>query len=157
MLPRQSIPATRTRRLSTAEGEAFDAFLRASATMSHALERLAGDRGGLPLGEHFLLVQLARGPESGIRPTELAAKSLLTKSGLTRALDRLEKDGLVGRRVCESDKRGYFVVLRPKGRHLLRRAFPAHARAIVRHFADPLSGTDLAAIAAALERIAAAS
>ena len=109
------------------------------------------------MGEHFLLVQIARGPETGVRPGDLAAQSLLTKSGLTRALDRLEKDGLVERRSCPSDKRGYLVVLTSRGRHLLKRAFPGHARAVARHFADPLAGSDLAPLIAALERIAAAS
>ena len=81
----------------------WEAFLRAYAVTSHALERLADSRGGLPLGEHFLLVQVARGPEEGIRPTDLAARSLLTKSGVTRAIDRLERDGLVERRSCPTD------------------------------------------------------
>ena len=154
-MPTQSIPKPLTkRRLRQEEIEAFDAFLRASAALTHALERLADSRGGLPLGEHFLLVQIARGPETGVRPGDLAARSLLTKSGLTRALDRLEKDGLIAHGACPSDKRGYFVVLTPKGRRMLVRAFPGHARAIARHFADPLAGTDLAALAAAFERIA---
>lgn len=125
--------------------------------MSHALERLADSRGGLPLAEHFLLVQLAKGGEAGIRPTDLAARSLLTKSGLTRALIRLERDGLVGRRVCPSDKRGYFVTITPKGQRLLRRAAPGHIRAIAKHFSDPLSESELAVLATALERIASAA
>jgi DNA-binding MarR family transcriptional regulator len=157
-LPTQSIPRSASnRRLRPEEVEAFDAFLRASAALTHALERVAESRGGLPLSEHFVLVQVARGPETGVRPSDLARQSLLTKSGLTRALDRLEKDGLIGRRVCPSDKRGYFVVLTEKGRRLLKRAFPGHARAVARHFADPLAGSDLPTLVAALERIAAAA
>ena len=118
------------------------------------LERVAESRGGLPLGEHFLLVQVARGPETGIRPTDLAARSLLTKSGITRALDRLEQDGLVARRVCPSDKRGSLVVLTPRGRRLLRRSAPSHIRAIAKHFAEPLSSDELAVMTTAMERIA---
>src|SRR6266849_5754966 len=117
----QSIPRSK-RRLSEAEIRAWEAFQRAYAATSHMLERVAESRGGLPLGEHFLLVQIARGPETGIRPTDLAALSLVTKSGVTRALDRLEQDGLVERRTCPSDKRGYLVVLTARGRRLLRRS-----------------------------------
>ena len=122
---------------------------------SHALERASGSRGGLPLGEHFLLVQIARGPETGIRPTELAARSLLTKSGVTRAVDRLEREGLVARRECPSDGRGQHVLLTGAGRRLLKRAYPSHMRAIATHFADPLSEQELASLTTMLERIAA--
>src|SRR4029079_15862792 len=116
----QSIPTKRKRRLRQAEEAGWESFLRAYAATSHALERLADSRGGLPLGEHFLLVQIARGPEAGIRPTDLAARSLLTKSGVTRAIDRLERDGLVARNACPTDGRAFHIVLTPRGRHLLK-------------------------------------
>ncbi len=132
----------------------WEAFLRAYSVTSHAFERLADSRGGLPLGEHFLLVQVARGPETGIRPTDLAARSLLTKSGVTRAIDRLERDGLVERRSCPTDGRGSHIVLTPSGKRLLKRAAPSHVRAIAEHFADPLSSQQLAELTVALERIA---
>jgi DNA-binding MarR family transcriptional regulator len=122
---------------------------------SHALEREAESRGGLPLGEHFLLVQIARGPETGIRPTDLAARSLLTKSGVTRAIDRLERVGLVERRECPSDGRGQHVLLTAAGKRLLKRSAPSNIRAIAKHFADPLSAEELRTLTTALERIAA--
>lgn len=152
-MPTQAIPKSR-RRLSEAEGRAWEAFLRAYAATSHALERAAETRGGLPIGEHFLLVQIARGPETGVRPMDLAERSLLTKSGITRALDRLERDGLLERRECPSDKRGWLVVLTAKGRHLVRRSAPDHVRAIAKHFADPLTSDEITVITAAMERIA---
>jgi DNA-binding MarR family transcriptional regulator len=152
-LPTQAIPKSR-RRLSEAEGRAWEAFLRAYAATSHALERAAETRGGLPIGEHFLLVQVARGPETGVRPMDLAERSLLTKSGITRALDRLERDGLLERRECPSDKRGWLVVLTAKGRHLVRRSAPGHIRAIAKHFADPLTSDEITVVTAAMERIA---
>ena len=154
-MPTQSIPTKRKRRLSQAEEAGWESFLRAYAATSHALERLADSRGGLPLGEHFLLVQIARGPETGIRPTELAARSLLTKSGVTRAIDRLEADGLVERTSCPSDGRGSHVVLTSRGRHLLVRSAPGHIRAVATHFADPLSPHELAVLTTALDKIAA--
>ncbi len=128
--------------------------MRAWAVTSHALEGEAESRGGLSLGEHFLLVLIARGPETGTRPTDLAAHALLTKSGVTRAIDRLEREGLVERRVCPTDRRGQHVLLTPGGRRLLKRAAPSHIRAIARHFADPLSARELEVMTTALERIA---
>ena len=154
-LPTQSIPDKSKRRLSQAEEAGWEAFVRAYAVTSHALERQADSRGGLPLGEHFLLVQIARGPETGIRPTDLAARSLLTKSGVTRALDRLEHDELVERKACPTDGRGLHVLLTPRGRHLLKRSAPGHIRAIAAHFADPLSAHELAALTSALNKIVA--
>jgi DNA-binding MarR family transcriptional regulator len=153
LLPTQSIPKSK-RRLSEAEVAGWEAFLRAHAVTSHALERLADSRGGLPLGEHFLLVQIARGPEAGIRPTDLAARSLLTKSGVTRAVDRLERDGLVERRACPTDGRGQHIVLTARGRRLVRRAAPGHMRLVAKHFGDALSPSELAVLTTALERIA---
>jgi DNA-binding MarR family transcriptional regulator len=132
----------------------WEAFFRAYAATSHALERLTDSRAGLPLGDHFLLVQIARGPETGIRPTDLAARSLLTKSGLTRAIDRLERGGLVERRACPTDGRAQHILLTARGRRLLRRAAPGHIRAIAKHFADPLTAEELAVVTRAMERIA---
>ncbi len=153
-LPTQPIPRRR-RRLSETEVRAFEAFLRAYAVTSQALEREAASRRGLPLGEHFLLVQIGKGPQHGTRPSELAARSHLTRSGVTRAIDRLVTDGLVERRVCPGDGRGQLLVLTARGRHLLKRAAPSHMRAIAEHFADPLSVEELAVVTHALERIAA--
>lgn len=143
------------RRLSESEARAWDAFQRAYAATALALERAATARGGLPLVDHSLLAQIARGPETGVRPGDLVGRGTLTKSGITRALDRLERDGLVARRVCPSDKRGSFVVLTAKGRHLLRRAAPGHIRALAKHFAEPMTADELRVVTAAMERIAA--
>lgn len=152
-MPAQVISGKR-RRLSETEVTAWEAFLRAYAVTSHALEREAASRDGLPLGEHFLLVQIGRGPAYGTRPSELSARSHLTKSGVTRAIDRLVGDGLVERRVCPTDGRGQLLVLSTKGRRLLRRSAPSHMRAIATHFADPLSTEELVLLTSALERIA---
>lgn len=143
--------------MSEEEFRAWDAFQRAYAATTLALERAAEARGGLPLIDHTLLAQIARGPETGMRPSDLAGRGLLTKSGITRALDRLEADGLVGRRTCPSDRRGYLVVLTPKGRSRLLRAAPGHIRAIAEHFAEPLTSEELATLTRVMERIAASA
>lgn len=151
----QSIPP-RKRRLSQAEIQAWETFLLAHAVATRSVEREAGARLGLPLGEHHLLVQLARAPEVGVRPTDLAQRSLLTKSGLTRAVERLADAGLVQRNVCPTDGRSYFVALTPKGRRLVRRAAPGHVRSIAAHFADLLSPAERDMLTGMMERIAAA-
>ena len=151
----QSIPRAR-RRLSEAEIATWEAFLLAHAAVTRSLEREAGARLGVPLGEHHLLVQLARAPEVGLRPTDLAKRSLLTKSGLTRAIERLVAGGLIQRNVCPTDGRSYFVALTPKGRRLVVRAAPGHVRSIAAHFADLLSPSERETLTAVMERIIAA-
>ena len=124
--------------------------------VTRAVEREAGDRLGLPLGEHHLLVQLARAPDAGLRPTDLAKRSLLTKSGLTRAIERLVDAGLARRNVCPTDGRSYFVALTPKGRRSVVRAAPGHIRSISAHFAEQLSPAERDTLTIVMERIASA-
>ena len=89
--------------------------------MTLELDREAEASGGLAHTDHLVLIAVAESPETGIRPMDLADLAALTKSGLTRVLDRLEKDGLVARRTCPSDGRGQLVVVTAQGRRALRR------------------------------------
>jgi DNA-binding MarR family transcriptional regulator len=129
----------------------------ASVAVTRAMDRDSQATNGHPLAEHHLLAVLAEAAETGMRPTDLAVASTLTKSGLTRAVDRLEMEGLIERRVCASDGRGQLIVLTPKGRQTLRRAAPEFFRAVARHFADHLSERELDVLTSPLERIAAAA
>ena len=124
----------------------------ASVAVTRGMDRDSQAANGLPLAEHHLLAVLGEGPDTGIRPTDLAAASTLTKSGLTRAVDRLESAGLIERRECPSDGRGQLIALTAKG----RRAAPEFFRAIARHFADHLTEPEIETITGAFERIAAA-
>jgi DNA-binding MarR family transcriptional regulator len=96
----------------------------ASVAVTRGMDRDSEAASGLPLAEHHLLAVLGEAAESGVRPTDLALASTLTKSGLTRAVDRLEAEGLIERRVCPSDGRGQLIALTAKGRRTLRRAAP---------------------------------
>lgn len=128
----------------------------ASVAVTRGMDRDSLAANGLPLAEHHLLAVLGEAGDEGIRPTDLAAASTLTKSGLTRAVDRLESAGLIERRSCPSDGRGQLIALTAKGRQTLRRAAPEFFRSIARHFADHLTDRDIEAVATAFERIAAA-
>jgi DNA-binding MarR family transcriptional regulator len=129
----------------------------ASAVVARAMERDAEASGGLGMSEHHLLAILADAPGRVMRPTELAERSPLTKSGLTRAVDRLASLGLLERRVCPSDGRGQLVALTARGLRAMRRAAPGHFRAIARSFADYLTDREADTIALALERVVAGS
>jgi DNA-binding MarR family transcriptional regulator len=128
----------------------------ASVAVTRGMDRASQAASGLPLAEHHLLAVLGEAGEAGIRPTDLARASTLTKSGLTRAVDRLESVRLIERRTCPTDGRGQLIALTAKGRHTLRRAAPGFFGAVGRHFADHLTEREIEAVTSAFERIAAA-
>jgi DNA-binding MarR family transcriptional regulator len=88
---------------------------------------------------------------------DLAAAVLLSRSGLTRLVDRLVTAGLVERRACPSDRRGALAALTDEGLAALRRAAPVHLRGIEAHFASELADEELPVLQAALDRVLAAA
>jgi DNA-binding MarR family transcriptional regulator len=136
------------------ELRAWLTFLRAAAVARRAVENEGERTSGLRLSEHFVLHVLKIGPAAGIRPAEIAAQTVLTRSGVTRALDRLEARGLVERRRCPEDGRGSLVVISARGRRYLLRAAPEHLRTIVRRFADHLTESEIDVLTRALDRVA---
>jgi DNA-binding MarR family transcriptional regulator len=127
-----------------------------SVVVFRALDRDLRRQAGLTLAEHHLLAIINEADAQGIRPTDLQLLSTLTKSGLTRAVDRLEALGLIASRVCPTDARGQLLVLTAKGRQKLRRAAPEFFRSVARHFADHLTDRETDALTTALGRVAAA-
>jgi DNA-binding MarR family transcriptional regulator len=132
---------------------AWAEFLRAHAAVKAKLERELLTERGLQLTWYEVLLHLdAYGGE--LRAQELARSVLLSKSGLTRLIDRMESAGLVARRTCESDRRGSFVSITPEGARAFRAASPVHLRGIAEHFTSHLSPEELSVLHVALKRIA---
>lgn len=127
----------------TREGlAAWRAFLEAHHAVTAVLaEEL--DEIGLPLGFYDVLVQLTESGSSGLRMADLAHRVLLSKSGLTRLIDRMVGQGLVQRRPSPEDGRGFYVVATHQGRNALRRASPGHLRGVARHFTSLLTDDEL--------------
>ena len=131
---------------------AWRAFLEAH----HAVMAVLGeelDEIGLPIGFYDVLVQLTEA-ERGLRMAELARRVLLSKSGLTRLVDRMAGQGLVRRRPSPEDGRGFYVVATNLGLRALRRASPVHLRGVVSHFTSLLTADELAVITRAMNRVA---
>ena len=106
------------------------------------LEQLDGElqlEQELPLTHHDVLLKLSEAPGGQQRMSELADRVLLTKSGLTRVIDVLEKNGLVERVRSEEDARGRYARLTPAGRARLQAAHPVHVRGVRALFLDKLS------------------
>ncbi len=97
----------------------------------------------LSLAAYDVLVQLAEAPNRLLRMTELADAVLLSRSGVTRLVDRLERAGLVSRSRVESDGRGVAAQLTDAGLSRLRVAARTHLTGVVRHFAARLADDDL--------------
>jgi DNA-binding MarR family transcriptional regulator len=134
--------------------EAWRAFLRAHATVMRDLERELQEEQRLALTDYDVLVQLSMADERRLRMSELADRLLLSRSGVTRLVDRLVADGLVERVTCESDRRGQWASLTDTGYARLRAASPTHLRGVATHFLDRLSADDLADLERMLSSIA---
>jgi len=128
-------------------------FLRAHAFITRALERELVSEQRLSLAAYDVLVQLAEAPGRMLRMTDLAEAVLLSRSGVTRLVDRLERTGLVARQRTSDDGRGVVAVLTEKGLDRLRVAAVTHLDGIVRHFVARLKGTQLAELGAITARL----
>ena len=131
--------------------------MRAHAATAKALEQQLGGTAGLTLSEYDVLFNMAEGPKDGLRPTDLAERIMLTKSGLTRLLDRLVEIGYVERRACPTDRRGQLVLLTSEGRRTFKRAAPTVVRGIGAFFSEVLEGREIEAFARSCERVARAA
>lgn len=92
-----------------------------------------------PLAWYDVLLELSRDPKNGIRQYEIGERILLNKHNLSRLIDRLEKDGLLMREICNNDGRGIVVVITKKGVQLKQKIWPIYAEAIQSLIAKPLS------------------
>src|SRR5690606_7283584 len=102
------------------------------------------NRHPLSLGGYDVLVQLAEAPEHRLRMAELADAVLLSRSGVTRLVDRLEAAGMVCRERFESDGRGVVAVLTDTGLDALRKASGTHLAGVYRHFVAHFDEDELA-------------
>ena len=117
-----------------------------SATIARLDEQLEREH-GLSLSSYEVLLKLAEAPGGSLRMGELAEYLFLSRSGLTRLIDRLVKAGLVEREICESDRRGSFARLTDQGRRRFDAARPAHHRGIQEHFVAKLEASELDGLA----------
>jgi DNA-binding MarR family transcriptional regulator len=119
-----------TRRITDAEVAVWRSFLRAHARVVRRLEADLVAAHGLPLAWYDVLVQLVDAPDRRLRMTELADRVLLSRSGLTRLVDRLVTSSLVRREPSDTDARGSYAVLTDQGYERLRTASGTHLRGV---------------------------
>ena len=131
---------------------AWRAFLRAHSTMLRRIARDLEEAGLPPLAWYDVLAALRDAPERRLRQVELAERVLLSNSGLSRLLDRIEAKGLVERLACATDRRSFFIGLTPAGESMLEEMWPVYARGIADDFL-PALGSDPSEIGRTLESI----
>jgi DNA-binding MarR family transcriptional regulator len=129
------------------------AFLQAHAAVTRRLEIELSSERGLSLAEYDALLQLAIADEGRLRMSELADRVVLSRSGMTRMVDRLEGDGLIQRRSCPSDARVLWATLTDAGLLRLREAAPVHMRGVEEHFLAAIPEQDRDALRHALEAV----
>ncbi len=129
--------------LTELELAAWRGFLSTHAGLFKALDAQLESEHNLPLTTYEVLVALYHAPERRLRMAELAHHTFLSRSGVTRLVDRLERDGLLRRENCCSDARGCYAVLAADGEAVLERARHAHLDGVRRLFLARLSDEDL--------------
>ena len=132
---------------------AWRTFITANARLIDRIDRelTAADR--LPLWWYDILVELVEASDNRLRMHDLAERVVLSRSGLTRLVDKLEEVGLLRREPDLADRRGAFAVLTPKGREAIRKSWPTYANGITLHFAQHLSDAEAKTLAEVFTRL----
>ena len=142
-------------RLAEQELRAWRGLLRTYARLTKALDAELEAAHALPLSSYEVLMYLADSEGGCMRMHDLASSILLSRSGLTRLVDRLERDGLLSRRSCPSDARGAFACLTPKGRDTLDAARATHLAGVRALFLDHFTAQEQELLGGFWERLGA--
>jgi DNA-binding MarR family transcriptional regulator len=142
--------------LLPAELSAWGGFLRAHAELTRALDAELVEAHGLQLSSYEVLLRLARAPEGRLRMSDLADSVVLSRSGLTRLADRLEKAGLIRREQCPTDQRGLNAVITEEGRQLYRGAGRTHLAGVRERFLGQITPEEQRVLAGVWDRLLAA-
>jgi DNA-binding MarR family transcriptional regulator len=142
-LKAQTLPST----------DAFGNLISAHAVLVRELSAALVERHGLTVNDYGTLLLLYRAGDEGMRRIDLANELNLSPSGITRLLDRLEDQGLVGKGECKSDARVSYAILTEEGLTKLREASPGHIDDIERRLGSVLSEDEMKTLAELLGRL----
>lgn len=132
---------------------AWITLLQTHDAVVNALERKLERERGVPLAWHEVLSRLAAAPDGRLRMVDLVGLVMLSKSGVTRLIDRMEEAGLVTRDACPTDRRVTYAVITAKGRKTLQRTTPVFIEGVQEYFASHLSDADARGLRAALRKV----
>jgi DNA-binding MarR family transcriptional regulator len=153
MVPATTNSKANCAQLNERELTAWRGFLRSHAQLMRELDVELQEAHGLPLTWYDVLIQLELAPEKQLRMSELADSVLLSRSGLTRLVDRMEREGLVSRCRFEEDARGLLARITDDGSTRLREASDTHLAGVRARFVDRFSRDELDALGAMWQRV----
>src|SRR5690348_1859873 len=147
--PQPARPAPRPaepRWLDAEEQKAWRAWLFSSLLLQDRLDRELIHATGISHAYYEILVHLSEAPNRMLRMSELADRSLSSRSRLSHAVSRLEERGWVRRQVCPDDGRGQLAVLTDEGFAALEAAAPIHVESVRTHLFDQLTPEQVVAL-----------
>ena len=106
-----------------------------------------------PLDWYDVLLELHRDKNKGLRQYEIGEKILLNKHNLSRLIDRLEKNQLVGRHVCAEDGRGNRIKITEKGEKILKQVWPVYGQSIQESFGIKLKSNEFVELSRILSKV----
>ena len=139
--------------LTDAEFHAWHGCLQFTNVVMHEIDAALQAANRISLKEFDVLITLFNAPDGRLRMTELAETVVLTPSGVTHLVTRLERDGLVSRVVDDGDRRSYFAVLTREGHRRLRDSRPTHNDVVRAHLTQRLTPPQLASLGALFDTI----
>ena len=140
-------------KLKDTHHKAWGTFIVAHAQLIERINREVVAQGHLSMDWYDVLLALDKAPEQRLRMSELSDAVVLSRSGLTRFVDRLEAAELLRREAVPGDRRGSYAVLTEKGEAALRKTWPAYSKAITEHYAKHLSDAEAEQITEVLSRM----
>lgn len=141
------------RHLSDSHISAWVRLARAGQSCLDAIEADLKAAGHPPLLWYDVLLELRRAPQGRLLHSEIGGKILLSKSNVTRVVDRMEAKELVRREACRRDRRSAFVVITEAGRTLQKQMWPDYRASLARHLGERLSEEEARQLAALLGRL----
>jgi MarR family 2-MHQ and catechol resistance regulon transcriptional repressor len=133
--------------------EAFEKLMGAHSSLTRELSAALLASHGLTINDYGCLLLLSQAGEEGMRRIDLANELQLSPSGITRLLDRLESQGLVGKGECATDARVSYAILTETGRTKVRKAWPEHMNTVDRRVAAVLSDEEIEQLTELLGRL----
>jgi DNA-binding MarR family transcriptional regulator len=139
--------------LGEAELGAWRGLVRVHAALARELDAELDARHGMPLSSYEVLRCLSKAPSGRLRMAELAEHVLLSRSGMTRLIDRLEREGMVSRSTCDKDGRGCYAGLTDRGREMVEQARSTHIAVVRAGFLRHFSQDEMRELAMLFERV----
>lgn len=133
--------------------EAWRTFLKAHAKIITLIEQDLASEKRVPLSTYDVLIALFEAPGKRLRINEIGKSVVLSRSGLTRLVDRLERENLIIRERSDTDRRGAFAVLTREGQRELLKAWPVYSKGIQEHFVSKVTNEELEQLRTILQKM----